>query len=87
MKWNDTIKAQLSEYILNPAVVMSQAEEPYEYREVNGSINRFKRRRVSDDIPYHLYAFILENGISRNQLREFGSGLFLNYVEATGIYV
>jgi hypothetical protein len=87
MNWNDTIREQLSEYILNPAVVMSPDEEPYEYRENNGSINRFKRRRCADEIPYQLFTFLLERGISKNQLREFGSGLFLNYVETTKIYV
>ena len=86
MKWNDNVRNQLMEYIKTPAVLMSPDEEPYEYRKVNGSINRLKRRRMDNDIPYQLYTFLLENGISKNQLREFASGLFLNYVETVKIY-
>lgn len=88
MKWNDTVKDQLTAYVQNPAVLMSVDEEPYEYRENNGSFNRLKRRRMKDiEIPYSLYTFLLANGIPKNQLREFASGLFLNYVDTTSIYV
>lgn len=88
MKWNEQIKWQLTAYVKNPAVLMSITEEPYEYRAANGSISRLKRRRLPDiEISYQLYTFLLENGISKNQLREFGSGLFLNWIETNKIYV
>ena len=87
MEWNPTVKQQISDYVRNPAVLMSADEEPYEFRAVNGSVNRLKRRRSEKiDIPYQLYAFLLENGVGKNQLREFGSGLFLNYCETQKIY-
>lgn len=87
IKWNDKVKQQLDEYIKNPAVVMGPGEEPYEYRQTNSSYNRLKRRRVTGEVPFLLYSFVLENEISKTQLREFASGLFLNYVETCKIYV
>lgn len=86
IKWNDTVREQLMEYIQNPAVLMTAQEEPYEFQQNEGSINRLKRRRVCDDIPLTLYSFLLENGINKNQLREFASGLFLNYCDTISIY-
>lgn len=86
MRWNDTIRDQLVDYIQHPAVLMTVQEEPYEYRQEGSSINRLKRRRIHNDIPLQLYSFLLENGISKNQLREFASGLFLNYCETSKIY-
>lgn len=87
MKWNDKVKEQLTDYIQTPAVLMSREEEPYEYREKDSSVNRLKSRRLEQDIPYQLYTFLVENGITKNQLREFASGLFLNYIETSKIYV
>lgn len=86
IKWNDTIRDQLSQYIQNPAILMTAQEEPYEFQPNEGSINRLKRRRVCDDIALTLYSFLLENEISKNQLREFASGLFLNYCQTVSIY-
>jgi len=85
MQYNDIIKNQLVEYIHTPAVLMDKNDVPYEYKD-GGSINRLKRRRNNDDIPLELYSFILSNNISKNQLREFASGLFLNYIETSSIY-
>lgn len=85
MKYNQIIKNQLINYITTPAVLMDKNDIPYEYRN-GGSINRLKRRRNNDDIPLELYSFILANNIPLNQLREFASGLFLNYVETSSIY-
>lgn len=87
MKWNKVIKQQLEDYIQNPAVLMTSEEVPYEYRQTESSVNRLKRRRVETDIPYQLYSFIIESQVSLEQLREFASGLFLNYANTTGIYV
>lgn len=85
MEYNDTIKKQLTEYIGTPAVLMNKDDVPYEYKK-NGSINRLKRRRNNEDIPLQLYSFIVAKNISKNQLREFASGLFLNYIETSKIY-
>ena len=46
--YNDEIKRQLEEMICIPAVLMSRQEEPYEYREVEGSKARFKRKAETD---------------------------------------
>lgn len=85
MKYNDVIKNQLIEYISTPAVLVNKDDVPYEYKK-GGSINRLKRRRNNTDIPIQLYAFVLSENISKNQLREFASGLFLNYIETSNIY-
>ena len=85
MEYCDKIKTELIEYIHNPAVLMTKDEVPYEYK-TSGSINRLKRRRVTKDIPLNLYSFVVLNNIPKNQLREFASGLFLNYVETQNIY-
>lgn len=85
MKYNDVIHDQIIEYIATPAVLMTKEEIPYEYK-TGGSIQRLKRRRNNKEIPLQLYSFILSSGIPKNQLREFASGLFLNYVETTNIY-
>lgn len=85
MEYNDTIKKQLIEYISTPAVLMNKDDVPYEFKK-SGSINRLKRRRNNDDIPLQLYAFVVSKNISKNQLREFASGLFLNYIETSNIY-
>ena len=88
MQWNDQVREQLLDYVSTvPAVLCGKDDEPYEYRETEGSINRLKRRRMRYDLPYQLYTFLLENGISLQQCREFASGLFLNFCESTGIYV
>jgi len=84
-KYNEVIKEQLNEYIKEPAVLMDKNGVPYEFTQ-NVSINRLKQRRNNEDIPLELYSFIISNGIAKNQLREFGSGLFLNYVETNKIY-
>ena len=86
MQYNDTIKEQLVELIKEPAVLMTKDEVPYEFMK-SGSINRLKRRRDCSNIPFELYSFIVSNNISKNQLREFASGLFLNYIETSNIYV
>jgi hypothetical protein len=85
MEYNNIIKKQLMDYIKQPAILVNKDDVPYEYRD-GGSVARLKRRRANVDIPYQLYEFIVENNITRNQLREFGSGLFLNYVETSKIY-
>lgn len=85
MEYNDIIKKQLIEYISTPAVLMNKDDVPYEFKK-SGSINRLKRRRNNDDIPLQLYAFVVSKNISKNQLREFASGLFLNYIETSNIY-
>ena len=86
MEFNETIKQQLLDYIKTPTVLMNRDGGPYEFK-TSGSINRLKRRRDKEDIPLELYSFIISNGVSKNQLREFASGLFLNYVETSNIYV
>lgn len=86
MDYNPTIHDQLTEYIQTPAVLMNKDESPYEFKQ-EGSINRLKRRRNNDDVPLQLYSFVIANKVSKNQLREFASGLFLNYVESSNIYV
>ena len=86
MKYSEIIRNQLLDYIKTPAVLMDKNDVPYEYNK-NCSINRLKRRRNKEDIPIELYTFILTNGISKNQLREFASGLFLNYIETSSIYM
>lgn len=86
INYDETIKDQLYDYIKTPAVLMDKNEVPYEFRE-SGSINRLKRRRNNNDIPLELYTFIISNNITKNQLREFASGLFLNYVETSKIYI
>lgn len=86
MEYNDEIKKQLIQYITEPAVLMTKDDVPYEYKD-GGSINRLKRRRSNEDIPIQLYSFLMENGVSKNQLREFASGLFLNYIEAEKIFI
>lgn len=85
MKYSDVIHDQLIEYIATPTVLMTKEEVPYEYK-ISGSIQRLKRRRNNPEIPLQLYSFIVSNGIPKNQLREFASGLFLNYVETLNIY-
>lgn len=86
MDYNENIKKQLEKYIEEPTILMFKDERPYEYKE-SGSINRLKRRRMEDvDIPLQLYSFIVMNNISKNQLREFASGLFLNYIELANTY-
>lgn len=85
LEYNETIKEQLIEYISTPAVLMTKDEIPYEYKQT-GSINRLKRRRNNKDIPLQLYAFVISRNISKNELREFASGLFLNYIETSNIY-
>ena len=85
MEYNEKIKKQLIEYISTPTVLVNKDDVPYEFKK-GGSINRLKRRRNNKDIPLELYSFVVENNISKNQLREFASGLFLNYVETTKIY-
>lgn len=85
--YNDEIKKQLEEMICIPAVLMSRQEEPYEYREVEGSKARFKRKRSLENLPFQLYNFAVQNNIQKNQLREFASGLFLNYIDTCSIYM
>lgn len=85
MEYSEKIKKQLIEYISTPTVLVNKDDVPYEFKK-GGSINRLKRRRNNKDIPLELYSFVVENNISKNQLREFASGLFLNYVETTKIY-
>lgn len=85
MEYNEIIKKQLIDYIYTPAVLMNKDDVPYEYKK-GGSINRLKRRRNNENIPIQLYSFIIAKNISKNQLREFASGLFLNYIETSKIY-
>lgn len=88
MEYNDTIKAQLNEYIKTPAVLVTKDDVPYEYKRKTASVNRLKRRRCDDvDIPLQLYSFLVTHNITRNQLREFASGLFLNYIETSSNYI
>lgn len=85
--YSPDIKKQLEELISEPAVLMSRQEEPYEYREVEGSKARFKRKRHIENMPFKLYNFVVQNNIEKNQLREFASGLFLNYIDTSSIYM
>lgn len=85
MEYNETIKKQLEEFIATPAVLVNKDDVPYEYKK-GGSINRLKRRRNNYDIPLQLYSFAISKNVTKNQLREFASGLFLNYIETSNIY-
>ena len=85
MEYNEIIRDQLIEYIKQPTVLVNKEDVPYEFKD-SGSVNRLKRRRMEDDIPLQLYSFVLSNHVTKNQLREFSSGLFLNYINTTGIY-
>lgn len=85
-EYNDEIQQQLESYIENPAVLVTKDDIPYEYKSA-GSVNRLKKRRYNEDVPLQLYAFVVLNGITKNQLKEFASGLFLNYVETSRIYM
>jgi len=86
MEYNEKIKQQLENYIKEPTILMSKDGVPYEYKK-EGSINRLKRRREEDvNIPLQLYSFIVNKNVSKNQLREFSSGLFLNYIELESTY-
>lgn len=84
MKYNETIEKSLVEYIKTPAILVDKNNVPYEYRQ-SGSITRLKRRRFNT-VSINLYAFLLDNKISKNTLSEFASGNFLNYVEMNNIY-
>lgn len=86
VQWNDTVRAQLTEYIAVPTVLQTDDGTPYEYSEHAYSPRKLKRRRVNRDIPLELFSFLLENDVDPMCLREFSSGLFLNYVEIDKIY-
>lgn len=85
MNWNEKIKNQLIDYISTPTVLVTKEDVPYEFKQ-GGSINRLKRRRYNDEIPMQLYAFICNNDVSKYQMQEFASGLFLNYINNTSLY-
>lgn len=85
MEYNSEVERQLKEFIRTPAVLVDKNDVPYEFRET-GSVNRLKRRRYTDNIPLELYFFVLSNNIPKNQLMEFASGIFLNYVDSLAIY-
>ena len=85
MNWTDKIRDQLIEYISTPTVLVTKDDIPYEFKQ-NGSVNRLKRRRYNDEIPLQLYSFICHNDVSKSQMQEFASGLFLNYIDTTSIY-
>lgn len=85
MRYTEQIKEQLIDYISVPAVLVDKNDVPYEFRG-SGGLSRLKRRRESNEIPLELFTFAIENGVTRDQMREFASGLFLNYVEMSKIY-
>ena len=85
MEYNQKIHDQLNEFIKNPTVLVTKDDIPYEFKST-GSVARLKRRRYVEKIPFQLISFVMVNNISKNQLREFASGLFLNYVEMSKIY-
>lgn len=86
LEYSKKVEGELLGYISNPSVLMTQKEEPYEFRTTNGAISRLKNRRVTEDIPYHLYSFIIANEVTILQLREFSSGVFLNFADTSSIY-
>jgi len=87
LQWNDRVKQELTDYLMNPAVLVSAEGEPYEFRERAGSWNRLHARRPEGIIiGYHLFTLLLEGGIDQRDLMEFGSGLFLNWVSRNSIY-
>lgn len=81
------IKEQLLEYIKTPTVLVTKDNVPYEFNANGGSINRLKQRRYNKNIPLYLYKFLVDNNITKTQLMEFSSGLFLNYIEMSKIYI
>lgn len=85
MEYNEIVHNQLNDYIKNPTVLVTKDDVPYEFK-TGGSVTRLKRRRYVKDIPFQLISFAMINHVQKNQLQEFASGLFLNYVEITKIY-
>lgn len=89
MAYTQKVSEQLEEFIKNPTVLVTNRDEPYEFKET-GSSKRFRCRRYllnGKQIPFELYSLILEEDVPIVKLMEFSSGIFLNYVANRGVYL